>query len=400
MASLLDGFASKIANNIDYLHIVAHEMASKEPKPDIRRLIGRDSQMNKTAGKDRAPGIGLATEHRLPEAFKARTDADANTVEITSPTSRPLNVATNSFASVANALAVFAPTGEATLEPGHRLKLVDDFSGREVTLTANTLIDVAAALQTFAVSRGKYLPSAGSETGAAAPAVAAPAKATAAKSAKTAPPVAAAPEPATAAPVAPAVAEAKKQKTSAKTTPAKTAKAAPAKATTAKGATAAKTSGKSKKAPPVQEAAPAQVPEQAAPAPVKAEKPAKASPKPKAAAAAPKAAGIPDWAKDMPGRQVDGSGGFLIEARTLALPKERAKVVSGVSDGSQENTAFGYEVLQGAKSGGKHLGWIIAEDAKSLIVTGFGDLQPSKHANLNAALIRIRVTNLPRLLGA
>lgn len=444
---------SKIRNNIDYLHNVAHEMASKEPKPDYGGSSQGIHQMNKTAGKDRAPGIGLATEHRLPEAFKARTDADANLVEITSPSSRPLNVAINSFASVANALAVFAPTGEATMEPGHTIKLVDEFSGREVTVTANTFIDVATALQTFAVSRGKYLPAATveSETVAAtsAPAVvssAPAAKTTSARKPKTTAPTPAA-EVAAAVAEAPAVEAPKKQKAAARKAPAakkaaaktkKAAKAVSAKGATAKGAA----SGKAKKtdAPAVitEAVAPETVASTpAAPEPAKAEKPAKptkaaakpkktaAAPKvseakvskpkaaPKAAATkattskpaktkatAPKAAETPAWVGTLPTEHIDDSGSFRIEARTLGLPKEKAKTVSGISDGSQDATSFGYEVLQGGKAGGKHLGWIIAEALDSMIVTGFGEIQPSKHANLSAALIRIRITNLPRLLNA
>lgn len=297
-----------------------------------------------------AKGIGLATEHRLPDAFKARTDADAGTVEIRRQNGRPLDVAINSFASVANVLAIFSADGEPSLKPEHTIRIVDDFTGREVTITANTFVDVAAAFQVFLVEKGRYLPSA------------TPVEQT--KESKAV--VAEAP------PAARISDEAAKPRATA---------AGPGKAQSKSG-------------------------KKAAPAARKSRQPEKSEP---SAAAAPTAEtnekkpvtiqrigdklDVPEWAKDLPWEYVDDSNSFRMQARTLALPKERAKTVEGISDGSTQFPAFGYEVTKG----GKHVGWVIVEDLKSWVVTGFGTIAPSKHANLAAAAIRIRVTNLPQV---
>lgn len=334
-------------------------------QPDFDQSFkARDSHMKKVTEKDRGShGIGLATEHRLPEAFKAKTDADAGTVEIKKEGSRPLNIAINSFGAVSNLLAMFSPDGETSLEPGHTIKIVDEFNNRSATITANAFVDIAAAMNTFVVEKGKYLP--------------------------------AAPEAAAASALAPEeVAPAAAKVTVAAAEPAQVAeppskpkakKAAPEKATQAQAP--AKKAAAAKKAPARQ--VPPEIAAAEQPAPKEKAKSKTAKP------AAPKAA--EGWTASLPVEHVDADGGFRLDSRTLALTKERAKTTSGVSDGSAEHEAFGYEVSEGTAKGGKHLGYVIVEDPKSWIVTGFGDIQPSKHANLNAAAIRIRVTNLPRM---
>ncbi|NTF17566.1 hypothetical protein G6L37_04085 [Agrobacterium rubi] len=336
-----------------------------------------------TKAKDKnvgAKGIGLVTEHRLPEAFKARTDDSAGTVEIKRENGRSLDVAINSFASVANILSIFSPDGEPSLKPEHTIRIVDDFTGREITVTANTLVDVAAAFRVFLVEKGKYLPTA---SPAPAPSVEAPAAVQALEPAQPA-----ADEEPTPADVPAVVDE-----------PAKPAAAKPK--SKAKGATVAKSApAKGKKAASVKktEAKEVKVEPPAENAAVEPKKPEpKKKPAKPAAAAAPVSS---EWIKDLPQEHVDDSGLFRLEARTLALPKERAKTVDGIADGSTQFPQFGYEVLMGDKPGGDHAGWIIVEDPKSWIVTGFGDVTPSKHANLSAASIRIRITNLPRITQA
>jgi outer membrane biosynthesis protein TonB len=336
--------------------------------------------MKKASEKERGShGIGLATEHRLPEAFKARTDDDAGIVEIKKEGVRPLNIAINSFGAVSNLLAIFSPDGETSLEPGHTIKIVDEFNNRSATITANTFVDIAAALNTFVVERGKYLPSAHeAEASASAPQEVVPsAKEEAA--------------PADTVEVAAAPAKAKNKKAAA----AKTAKAkAPETAVAPAPAPEPVKKAAAKQAKP--EAAstetPAAAEKPAAKAPAAAKEPSKAKPAKAAAPTAPSG-----WTKSLPVEHVDADGGFRLDARTLALTKEKAKTASGVSDGSAEHEAFGYEVSEGTAPGGRHLGYIIVEDPKSWIVTGFGDIPFSKHANLNAAAIRIRVTNLPRM---
>lgn len=319
--------------------------------------------------KEGGRSIGLATEHRLPEAYKARTDTDAGTVEIRKQAGRSLDVAINSFASVANVLATFSTDGEPSLKPEHTIRIVDDFTGKEVTITANTFVDVAAAFQVFLVEKGRYLPSAPERPAAEEPA------------AKTV-------EPPAPAPVADSRAD-----------PEKPAQEEPAK----KVAAATKASAK-KKAPAKSAAAPKatrskEAPQEKASKPEPKSEPQKSVPAKKAAS---KSAGgtnivAPEWARDLPLEIIDESGSFRMEARSLSLTKDRAKTVEGVADGSSNFPAFGYEVFLGGKPGGKHVGWVIVEDAKSWVVTGFGDLSPSKHANLSAASIRIRITNLPQI---
>ncbi len=324
-------------------------------QPDFDQSFkARDSHMKKVSEKERAShGIGLATEHRLPEAFKASTDDDAGTVEIKKEGARPLNIAINSFGAVSNLLAIFSPDGETSLEPGHTIKIVDEFSNRVATITANTFVDVAAALNTFVVEKGKYLP--------------------------------AAPEAEEPAPAPQEIIP-----------PAKTAATAPSKPKVKKAA-AEKTTQAKAPAPAKKAAAEKQAPAKQTQPEVVAEKPAAKQPA-KSKVAKPAAPTAPaGWTKSLPVEHVDTDGGFRLEARTLALTKEKAKTTSGVSDGSAEHEAFGYEVSEGTEPGGRHLGYIIVEDPKSWIVTGFGDIPFSKHANLNAAAIRIRVTNLPRM---
>jgi hypothetical protein len=331
-----------------------------------------------TREKDKETGarsIGLATEHRLPAAFKAKTDDDAGTVEIKRENAKPLNVAKNSFASVANLLAVFAPDGKPTLEPGHTIKIIDEFTQRSVTITANTFVDAAAAFQTFLVEKGKYLP----EPTAPAAADDAGGHDTAGNAAQEATEAAQGEETASIAAAKPSAAR-------------KTSAAASGKAK----ATGTSDGKKSGKAAP--KSAAAKAPSRSgAKAKGAASTPAEAAEAPSKTASAVQQAKPPAWAKSLPTEHVDESGAFRIEARTLALPKPKAKTVDGVADASAANSAFGYEVLKGSEPGGAHAGWIIVEDPKSWIVTGFGDVPPSKHANLNAASIRIRVTNMPRI---
>lgn len=342
--------------------------------------------MKKASEKERVGhGIGLATEHRLPEAFKARTDDDAGIVEIKKEGTRPLNIAINSFGAVSNLLAIFSPDGETSLEPGHTIKIVDEFNNRSATITANTFVDIAAALNTFVVERGKYLPSA-HEAEASAPApqeVVLSAKAEAA------------PADTVEAAAAPVKAKAKKA-AAAKTVKAKdpetAAAPAPAPEPVKKAAAAKKAPAKQAKPEAASTETPAAAEKPAAKAPAATKEPSKAKTAKAAAPAAPSG-----WTKSLPVEHVDADGGFRLDARTLALTKEKAKTASGVSDGSAEHEAFGYEVSEGTAPGGRHLGYIIVEDPKSWIVTGFGDIPFSKHANLNAAAIRIRVTNLPRM---
>ncbi|MNU43644.1 hypothetical protein D3C71_324340 [compost metagenome] len=371
------GFASEGINNIDYMENVAHEKAVITPPDFDQSFKARDSHMKKASDKERAShGIGLASEHRLPEAFKARTDDDAGTVEIRKEGARPLNIAINSFGSVSNLLAIFSPDGETSLEPGHTIKIVDEFNNRSATITANTFVDIAAALNTFVVERGKYLPSTpDAEASAPAPQEVVPsAKAEAIPT--EAVEVAAAPAKTRKAAAAKSV-KAKAPETAAAATPAPAKRAAAAKKATARQA----------KPELAAEDTPAAVEK-----PAVTKQPSKARPAKAAAPAAP--AG---WTNSLPVEHVDADGGFRLDARTLALTKEKAKTTSGVSDGSAEHEAFGYEVSEGTAPGGRHLGYIIVEDPKSWIVTGFGDIPFSKHANLNAAAIRIRVTNLPRM---
>lgn len=337
----------------------------------------RDSHMKKASEKERTShGIGLATEHRLPEAFKARTDDDAGIVEIRKEGVRPLNIAINSFGSVSNLLAIFSPDGETSLEPGHTIKIIDEFNDRSATITANTFVDIAAALNTFVVARGKYLPSAPEAEGSA-PApqevvTSAKAEATATDTVEAA--------------AAPARENTKKV-ASDKSVKAKEPEAAAATPEPMKRAAGAKkATGKQAK------------PEFAAadtPAAVEKTAVTKQASRARLAKAAPAAPA--GWTNSLPVEHVDADGGFRLDARTLALTKEKGKTTSGVSDGSAEHEAFGYEVSEGTAPGGRHLGYIIVEDPKSWIVTGFGDIPFSKHANLNAAAIRIRVTNLPRM---
>jgi hypothetical protein len=308
--------------------------------------------MSKAVDKESRSHIGLATEHRLPAAFKAKTDDAAGTIQIRKENGRSVDVAINSFASVANFLAIFCPDGEPTLEPGHTIKIVDEFNDRSTTITANALTDAAAVMRAFAVARGKYIPSGPDQ----------------------------------------------------QTEEAGTAKiAAVAKVEQISSAdeVAEEVEEEQAAAPAVAEEAPSTPASQPSVSTASSEE---APTKPKRGRK-PKATVAPvnldlSWTKDLPREYVDADGNFRLEAKTLALPKAKARVTLGVSDGSAEVEAFGYEVTDGTKPGGAHLGYIIVEDPKSWVVTGFGDMPATKHANLPAATIRIRLTNLPHLRGA
>lgn len=101
--------------------------------------------------------IGLASESNLPKAYTATTSEDGETVTLQAGSAK-LTISTNSFQAVANILSLFADAGRATLEPGTTFYIRDGFSDKETTITANAITDVAAALRTFAVKPGEYLP--------------------------------------------------------------------------------------------------------------------------------------------------------------------------------------------------------------------------------------------------
>jgi hypothetical protein len=101
--------------------------------------------------------IGLASESNLPKAYTAITSDDGEAVTLQTG-SEKLTISTNSFQAVANILSLFAAEGSATLEPGTTFYIRDGFSDKETTVTANAITDVAAALTSFAVKPGNYLP--------------------------------------------------------------------------------------------------------------------------------------------------------------------------------------------------------------------------------------------------
>jgi hypothetical protein len=101
--------------------------------------------------------IGLASENKLPKAYSATTHHDGKKVSISSE-GRSATIDTNSFASVANILSAFSPSGETSLAPGATLVLKDEFSGRSISIVASAIIDVATVLKLFVVGEGKYLP--------------------------------------------------------------------------------------------------------------------------------------------------------------------------------------------------------------------------------------------------
>lgn len=101
--------------------------------------------------------IGLASESNLPKAYTATTSDDGESVTLQAGSAK-LTISTNSFQAVANILSLFADAGRATLEPGTTFYIRDGFSDKETTITANAITDVAAALRTFAVKPGEYLP--------------------------------------------------------------------------------------------------------------------------------------------------------------------------------------------------------------------------------------------------
>lgn len=101
--------------------------------------------------------IGLASENNLPKVYASKTLDNGEQVTLQAGAEK-LTISTNSFQAVANILSQFAPEGNPTLEPGTTVHIRDGFSGKETTVTANTLTDVAAALAVFAVKPGKYVP--------------------------------------------------------------------------------------------------------------------------------------------------------------------------------------------------------------------------------------------------
>lgn len=320
--------------------------------------------MKKPAESDRGTqGIGLATEHRLPEAFKAKTDPDKDTVEIKRLHHKPVNVSVNSFAAISNLLHIFSPNGEPTLEPGHTIRISDEFTGKSATITANTFMDAAATFQSFIVIKGKYKPSPDLDPVAATPKAAKPAKGKASKIT-----AAVEPKPVTEVAAEPSeevvpakVAEPRVKKTSTRKKPATVPAAAEpvVAAKKIKGKTSASSSSKSSAVPSTDPAV------------------------------------MPDWIKAHQKPYVDEDGEFSLEPAALSLAKPKGKVVTGTNNGDAANPAFGYEVT----AGGKHVGWVIAEAEDSFIVTGFKDIDPSKHRVLSSAIIRIKVTNLPSLAG-
>ena len=282
--------------------------------------------MADTAVKEKGKHIGLASEHALPEAFKAKSDTEAGTVEIKASGKQAVDIAMNSFAAVANALAAFCPKGEATLDPGHTITISDQFTGQSVTVTAGSLIDVATVLKIFATKKGKFLPENEEETLMVSQA---------------------------------SVVRLADKRSRRKPLPASE---APKQAKPAKSAAAAASE-------------------------TAAELATQGKPKKQTAA---DASGLP--------RTYEDAAGFRLERKKLALSKAGGKTVEGLAGAKSANVADGYEVTLDKAKGGKHVGWIIVENEKSWIVTGFKDIPHSKHANLTAALIRIRVSNLPQIL--
>lgn len=321
------------------------------PSAPVAVLNEWDSPMKQPAQQSEEPRVvGLASENKLPAAFKAKTNEDAGTVELRRPNHRPVDIAISSYQSAANLLAAFAKDGEPSLDPGATVTITDNFSGRSITITANSFVDAAAVFQAFVVRKGRYKPSidVGAEED------------------------------------APQVRAAKKTATAQKSA-------------SAKASAALSTPGK----------------KTASGSPSKAAKPATPSPKPAAGKTGkPKPtaeravatdgdhrkgslAGFPSWAKgNLKAEYADEAWGFRLVATKLSLDKENGKSVVGVDDGKADHHGFGYELL----IHGKHVGWVIAEAPDAFHLTGIENYETTRHRNMEpAVLIRIRRTIYPML---
>lgn len=134
----------------------------------------------------------------------------------------------------------------------------------------------------------------------------------------------------------------------------------------------------------------------------------KAEPKatPKAKAAPPPEKPVPNdvpaWFRELP-KQItadDGRGGSVeLVRRRLALEGPSSDRVKSRSDGTEEDTAWGYEVI----SAGRHVAWVIANRPERLIVTGVvGDpgYSPSSHKNLTGVTSRLTAIVMPKFFAA
>lgn len=337
--------------------------------------------------------VGLASENKLPEAFKARTNEDAGTVELRKPNHRGVDVAIASYQAVANLLGTFAADGEPSLDPGATVTIIDNFSNKSTTITASTFVDVAAVFHAFVVRKGRYKP----QTETAAEDETAPQPERKASSRPKRAATSARQEQVASAPTAEAAPKPEE--------PTPVEAAAPASSKTGKAASA-KAAATPKPAKPAVQAL-----KKAAPAPktqtTKAE-PARTEPKAPTATAA-KApepataggrkgslAGFPEWArKSLKAEYGDATWDFKLVATKVALDKEHGKNVLGPDDGKAEHHGFGYEVL----IHGKHAAWVIAEAENAFHLTGVAGYETTRHRNIDPAVyIRIRRVIYP-LLG-
>lgn len=306
--------------------------------------------------------VGLASEHRLPDVFKARTIEDAGTVELRKPNHRGVDVAIASFQSVANLLNTFAQDGEPSLDPGATITISDNFSGRSVTITANTFVDAAAVFHAFVVKKGRYKPQ-----------TEAPAEEESGTNSRDEPKAKSRSKPAAAGKPAATVAARQEPTAPVDERPAAR-KAAPA--------------GQSKSEPAAPQAK----------APAKKATAAKSGTE-SAAGAADVAkgslAGFPDWAKkSLKAEYADDLWGFRLVATPVALDKENGHNVLGRDDGKAEHRGHGYELI----IHGKHAGWIVAESESAFHLTGVENYETTKHRNIEPAVfIRIRRTIYPML---
>jgi hypothetical protein len=338
--------------------------------------------------------VGLASENKLPDAFKARTNEDAGTVELRKPNHRGVDVSIAGYQAAANLLGTFAEDGEPSLDPGATITIIDNFSGKSTTITASTFVDVAAVFHAFVVRKGRYKPQ--TET----PAEDEPA----AQPQRKAPRPKRAAAPARQEHVAAAPATEASPKSEAPTPVEAPAPEAPKAGRTTSGKSAAATKPANAAKPAVQavkKAAPASKKQ-----PVKVE-PARTEPKTPAtpAAQAPKAAadgrkgslaGFPEWArKSLKAEYGDATWDFKLLATKVSLDKENGKNVLGPDDGKAEHHGFGYEVL----IHGKHAAWVIAEAENAFHLTGVDGYETTRHRNIDPAVyIRIRRVIYP-LLG-
>jgi hypothetical protein len=338
--------------------------------------------------------VGLASENKLPEAFKARTDEDAGTVELRKPNHRGVDIAIASYQAAANLLGTFAQDGEPSLDPGATITIVDNFTNKSTTITASTFVDAAAVFHAFVVRKGRYKP----QTEMPAEDVATPKseRKTSAKPKRAAAPaqqaqVAALPaqvaatKPAEAAPTEAAVAP-----------PAKVGKPA-----SGKGASPSKAAKPAEKQPVKKAAAaPKAKPLKAEPARTETKVPETTSvPASKPATAGGRKgslAGFPEWArKALKPEYGDATWDFKLLATRVSLDKENGKKVLGPDDGKAEHHGFGYEVL----IHGKHAAWVVAEAQDAFHLTGVDGYETTRHRNIDPAVyIRIRRVIYP-LLG-